>query len=158
VLNTGAGDSFTVSAWVDLTAAPTSASLASTAVSQDATINSAFYLQYFGGTANCWSFTRMDTDTVLSNGSRAESISTPRYDKWTHLVGVYNASTSALYLYVDGTLEGTAKDTTPVVSSGPLVIGRARYDKKASDAFTGGIKDVQVFNTALSASEISAID
>ncbi|MBR7828655.1 hypothetical protein KDK95_20265 [Actinospica sp. MGRD01-02] len=157
VLNTGTGDSFTVSAWVDLTAAPTSASLASTAVSQDANINSAFYLQYFGGTANCWSFTRMDTDTVLSNGSRAESISTPQYNTWTHLVGVYSASTSALYLYVNGTLEGTAKDTTPVASSGPLIIGRARYDKKASDAFTGAIKDVQVFNAALSASEIAAI-
>lgn len=160
VLNTGPGASFTVSAWVYLTAAPTSASAASTAVSQDAGINSAFYLQYFAGiddAADCWSFTRMDTDTVLSDSGRAESTSTPRFDTWTHLVGVYDASTSALYLYVNGKLEGTGKDATPFTSAGPLVIGRARYNSQPSDAFAGEIKDVQVFNRALPASAIEAL-
>jgi len=160
VLNTGPGASFTVSAWVYLTAAPTSASAASTAVSQDAGINSAFYLQYFAGindVADCWSFTRMDTDTVLSDSGRAESTSTPKFRIWTHLVGVYDASTSALYLYVNGRLEGTGKDATPFASSGPLVIGRARYNSQPSDAFAGEIKDVQVFDRALPASAIEAL-
>jgi hypothetical protein len=160
VLNTGPGASFTVSAWVYLTAAPTSASAASTAVSQDAGINSGFYLQYFAGiddAADCWSFTRMDTDTVLSDSGRAESTSTPKFDTWTHLVGVYDASTSALYLYVNGSLEGVGKDPTPFVSSGPLVIGRARYNSRPSDAFAGEIRNVEVFNRALSASAIEAL-
>lgn len=158
VLNTGAGASFTVSAWVKLTAKPTSASEASTAVSQNAGINSAFYLQYFGAEANRWAFARMDTDTVLSDAGRAESTSVPSFNTWTHLVGVYDASTSALYLYVNGDLQGTATDSTPFASTGPLVIGHARYNSTSSDAFTGDIKDVKVFNQALTAAEVEALD
>jgi len=158
VLNTGAGASFTVSAWVKLTAKPTSASEASTAVSQNAGVNSAFYLQYFGAEANRWAFARMDTDTVLSKSGRAESTSVPSFNTWTHLVGVYEASNSALYLYVNGDLQGTATDTTPFASSGPLVIGHARYNSTSSDFFTGDIKDVKVFNQALSAAEVEALD
>lgn len=158
VLQTGPGDSFTVSAWLDVTAQPTSKSQASTAVSQNAGINSAFYLQYFGGMANRWAFARMDTNTVLSNAARAESVSIPAMNTWTHLVGVYDASDGGVYLYVNGDLQGTAVDTTPVASSGPLVIGGARYNSTASDAFTGDIRDVKVYNEALSASEVEELN
>jgi hypothetical protein len=158
VLKTGPGASFTVSAWVDLTSMPTSASFASTAVSQDAGINSAFYLQYFGGETNRWAFTRMDTDTVISKSGRAESTSVPALGTWTHLVGVYQASTGTLYLYVNGDLQGTATDKTPFASSGGLVIGRARYNSTGSDGFGGRIKEVEVFGSALGAAAVAALD
>jgi hypothetical protein len=84
---------------------PTSASKAATAVSQDAGINSAFYLQYFQP-SNRWAFARMDADAVLAASSRVLSNAAPTLNTWTHLVGVYNASTLDVYLYVDGSLQG----------------------------------------------------
>ncbi len=136
---------------------PTSASKAATAVSQDAGINSAFYLQYFQP-SNRWAFARMDADAVLAASSRVLSNAAPTLNTWTHLVGVYNASTLDVYLYVDGSLQGAATDPTPFTSSGPLTIGRARYQSTDYDWFTGKIKDVQVFHKALTPAQIAHLD
>ena len=157
VLQTGPGSSFTVSAWVDLTSMPTSASRAATAVSQGAGIDSAFYLQYFEP-ENRWAFARMDTDTELSNAARTLSQSTAQTDVWTHLVGVFDASGGAVRLYVNGTLQGTTTDPSPFASTQGLEIGGARYSSTGSDGFTGQIKDVRAFGEALSAREVAALD
>jgi hypothetical protein len=156
VLKTGPGDSFTVSVWADLTAMPTSASKAATAVSQGAGIDSAFYLQYFAPD-NRWAFARMDADAVVSNAARATSLAAARTNAWTHLVGVYNAPTGAVSLYVDGVAQGTTTDRTPFASTQGLEIGGARYDSSASDGFTGELRDVRVFGAALNPRQIVAL-
>ena len=156
VLNTGAGHSFTVSASVFLTSIPQSPQYADTAVSQDAGTDSGFYLQYFQPD-NCWSFSRVNSDTDNPNGIRAESTSTPQVDVWTNLTGVYAASTGMLYLYVNGVLEGTAHDSTPFASNGPLAIARGFYNGQDSDWFHGLITQVKVFDQALTPSEVRAI-
>ena len=157
MLQTGPGASFTVSAWVDLTSMPTSASKAATAVSQGAGIDSAFYLQYFEPT-NRWAFARMDTDTAVSKAARTEALAVARMNVWTHLVGVYSASTGTVSLYVDSVAQGTTTDTTPFASASGLEIGGARYNNAASDGFTGAIKDVSVYSQALSAQEVAALN
>ena len=156
MLQTGPGASFTVSAWVDLTSMPTSASKAATAVSQGAGINSAFYLQYFEP-SNRWAFARMDTDTALSKAARTLSIAVARTNVWTHLVGVYTASTGSVTLYVDSVVQGSTTDTTPFASSEGLEFGGARYNNTGSDGFTGAIKDVSVFSQALSPQAVAAL-
>jgi hypothetical protein len=156
VLDTGAGDSFTVSAWLELTSFPVAPHYNATAVSQDASVDSGFYLQYFGP-QNLWAFARVDSDTQSAAAHRALSDSTPQLDTWTHLVGVYDASRDALYLYVDGQLQGTAIDPTPFAANGDLAIGRAFYDGAATDGFTGLVKDVRVFDQALSSSEVGSL-
>lgn len=65
VLSTGSGDSFTVSAWVDMTALPVSPAYDETAVSQDGNVNSAFYLQ-FTEPADRWAFDRPAADSDTS--------------------------------------------------------------------------------------------
>jgi Concanavalin A-like lectin/glucanases superfamily len=157
VLATGPGANFTVSAWVDLTSLPTSASKAATAVSQGAGINSAFYLQYFES-ANRWAFARMDTDTAKSKAARTLSLTTAQTNVWTHLVGVYTAAGGSVTLYVNGVNQGTTKDTTPFASTQGLEIGGARLDNAGSDGFTGAIKDVRVFNQALSPQQVAGLN
>ncbi|MFI8350693.1 toxin C-terminal domain-containing protein, partial [Streptomyces sp. NPDC085596] len=77
---------------------------------------------------------------------------------WTHVVGVYDTSNGAMKLYVNGTQSGaTATNTTPWAATGPLTIGRDKYAGADSDALPGGISNVQVYQRALSATEVSSL-
>jgi serine/threonine protein kinase len=152
VLNTAAGSGFTVSAWVYLTKGGNYA----TAVSQDSTIDSGFYLQY-SGADNRWSFARVKSNATNIAGIRALSSAAPALNTWTHLVGVYDGSSGQLRLYVNGALEGRNTDTTPFAADGALVIGRAQFNGKAADWFPGDISDVEAFDQALTSGEIQAL-
>jgi Concanavalin A-like lectin/glucanases superfamily len=156
VLATGSGDSFTVSAWVDMTALPPSGTYDETAVSQDGGTDSGFYLQYTEP-ADRWAFSRAATDSTNPNAYRALSASAPSLGTWTHLVGVYNAANDTEYLYVDGVQQGTATDPTPFAAPGDLAVGRAQYNGQDSDWLKGGIKQVEVFNTALDAAQVAEL-
>lgn len=157
VLSTGPGESFTVSAWVDMTALPVAPQYDSTAVSQGADQDSAFYLQ-FTEPADRWAFARVATDSDNPpTADRALSQNPPSLDTWTHLVGVYYASSGTERLYVNGVAQGSATDTTPFSSSGDLVIGRGLFDGADSDWFKGAIKKVEVFDVALDGSEVAAL-
>ncbi|MGW1621355.1 protein kinase domain-containing protein [Streptomyces sp. NPDC002172] len=145
VLRTAKGRSFTVSAWVALSHVP---SFFATAVSQDAGAVSGFYLQY-SAAENRWTFARPDL--------RALSFTVPKPDVWTHLVGVYEGLRNQLLLYVDGVQEAGINDSNPVAAHGPLTIGRATTGGAPSDWFPGSIKQVQVFQRALTAAQVKAL-
>jgi hypothetical protein len=147
VLDTGPGNSFTVAAWVFMTAlAPNNGF--ETIVSQDGVTNSGFYLQY-SGTDHRWAFARP--------GARALSASAPSLSTWTHLVGVFDASDDQLRLYVNGVLQGTATDTSPVAATGPLAIGRAQFNGHPTDWFDGLANQIKVYNVALTSAQVMAI-
>jgi hypothetical protein len=143
VVDTSASGSFTVSAWVYLTSAASFA----TAVSQDGNAKSAFYLQY----------DKDDNRWALAGGGRALSSAPPALNTWTHLVGVRDAATQQMTLYVDGVRQSSVKETAPLASTGGLAIGRAKFDGKYADFFTGRINDVEIFDQALTASQISRL-
>ncbi|GGN28725.1 protein kinase domain-containing protein [Streptomyces fuscichromogenes] len=145
VLRTGRGRSFTVSAWVCLNGRPASFA---TAVAQDAGDASGFYLQY-SPAENRWAFARP--------GLRALSYSVPEPGAWTHLVGVYEGPRNQLLLYVGGTQEAGINDTGPVAADGPLTIGRATGPAGPTDWFPGSIKQAQVFQRALTATQVKAL-
>ncbi|MBW8798249.1 MAG: protein kinase [Streptomyces sp.] len=145
VLRTARGRSFTVSAWVALSRVP---SFFATAVSQDAGDVSGFYLQY-SAAENRWAFARPDL--------RALSFTVPKADVWTHLVGVYEGLRNQLLLYVDGVQEAGINDSNPVAAHGPLLIGRATTGGAPADWFPGSIRQVQVFQRALTAAQVKAL-
>lgn len=152
VLDTAAGASFTVSAWVYLT----KSTFFATAVSQDGGVNSAFFLQYSSADKR-WAFARVRADATNSAGIRALSSSPAPLNTWTHLVGVFTAGTGTLRLYVNSVAQRTATDTTPFAASGPLAIGRARFNGKPTDWFPGQINDVKVFDHALTAGQVKQV-
>jgi serine/threonine protein kinase len=151
-LSTGSGASFTVSAWVYLT----STGAFATAVSQDGTVDSSFYLQY-SKTDNAWAFSRVASDGTNPDGIRALSSVQPVTGQWVHLVGVYDAPNGLMTLYVNGNAQGTATDPTPFAGQGGIVIGRAEYNSEPTDWFPGMIKDVEVFQQALAAAQVQAL-
>src|SRR6266545_6259463 len=101
---------------------------------------------------------KTETSSPRSACSTTRATTAPTVGVWTHLVGVYDSTTGAMTLYVNGAQAGTATDTTPFATSGPLVIGRGKYNGATNlDLFTGSIANVQVYSRALSASEASTL-
>ncbi|MGX1561056.1 protein kinase domain-containing protein [Streptomyces sp. NPDC055506] len=145
VLRTGAGRSFTVAAWVRLATEP---GTFATAVSQEAGDASGFYLQYSSDEKR-WAFARP--------GQRAVGYSVPAVNTWTHLVGVCDGAGRKLRLYVDGVQQAETRDIRPLPAPGGLMIGRATYEGRPSDFFPGAIRDVRVFDKALTSARIKAL-
>ncbi|WP_316743236.1 LamG-like jellyroll fold domain-containing protein [Streptomyces sp. MK7] len=154
VLDTSA--SYTVSAWVKMSSLPTHNA---TVVAQTGTANSAFMLQYnYAHTsAPLWSMEQTSKDASGTSFPAAYSTAVPTTGDWTQLVGVFDASTGAVKIYVNGTLSGSGTDTTPWNATGPLTIGQAKYAGSATDFLPGGVSNVQVYQRALSATEVSSL-
>ncbi|MEO3784926.1 LamG-like jellyroll fold domain-containing protein [Actinocorallia sp. B10E7] len=142
---------FPVSAWVKLSSIPNGNV---TAVAQDGNRQSGFYLQY-SQAQNKWALVRPNSDTDNAWGTDARGTSTPAAGTWTHLVGTFNAADGQMKLYVNGTQEGTATATTPWNATGPLTIGRGKWNGGAADAFPGSVSNVQVYNRLLSGTEVT---
>lgn len=82
------------------------------------------------------------------NGGRVQA------GQWTHVAGVYDGT--AVYLYVNGTLAGQAPASGPIEVNGyDLTIGRNA--QQGTDFLKGAISKAQIYNRALSATEIQAI-
>ncbi|MBY8876850.1 LamG-like jellyroll fold domain-containing protein [Actinacidiphila acidipaludis] len=148
--------SYSVSAWVNMASLPTKNA---TVVSQSGTTNSAFMLQYnYAHTsAPLWSMETTNGDTTGPSFPSAYSTAVPTSGTWTHLVGVYNAATGGLQIYVNGTLSGSGSTTTPWSAGGPLTIGAAKYNGNPTDFLPGSVSNVQVYPRALTAADVTKL-
>jgi hypothetical protein len=142
--------SFSVSAWLRLS----DTSDWHTAVSQDGTTVSGFFLQYsFDNDA--WAFSMLSSDSTRAQPVRALA-GQPRTGYWQHLVGVYDAQAHQLRIYVDGQRAGAAPFVTAWAAAGAFAIGRGLHDGPA-DWFAGDIDQVQVWNRALTDTDVCAL-
>ncbi|NUR93785.1 MAG: hypothetical protein HOV67_00860 [Kribbellaceae bacterium] len=148
ILNTTGG--YTVSAWAKLNATGSWGDV----VTQDGNKASAFFLQYDAGD-NAWSFSMCPTDTANCSANRVHAATAAATGTWTHLVGTFDAATGKMTLYVNGTAAATGTNTTPFASTGPLAIGRGKYNGANTDYFNGNIADVRVYPRAVTATEAS---
>ncbi|MFD5270907.1 LamG-like jellyroll fold domain-containing protein [Streptomyces sp. NPDC058335] len=138
-------DDYSVSAWVRLDRIPDNYA---TAVSQDsrATAN-AFYLQYGHGNF-----------AFSTPGERRAQVATAaETGRWYHLVGVRDATSNQIQLYLDGKLTATAPGGAAYPSSGPLTVGRAHWDGANVDFWNGAVDEVHAFDRALTAQEVSGL-
>ena len=74
---------------------------------------------------------------------------------WTHLAGTFDGAT--FRLYINGQLAGTAVGTLGPTFAVPLTIGTSGTCHTFGQGFGGFIDEVEIYNRALSASEIEAI-
>lgn len=147
---------FTVSAWVRL------ASLSggnSTFVSQSDTpavgAANGFQLYYSSG-AGVWAFGRHDDDTTSTSFTAAYGAKAVA-GKWTHLVGVYDAGTGRLLLYVNGHLSATKAFTAADWNAaGPVQFGRRLYQGAYGEYADGRLSDVRLYPTALPPADAAA--
>lgn len=155
--------SYTVSAWVRLAGDDTCVlpDRVMTAVGQDGSRNSGFYLGYRVYTENGvkvsrWGFSTAsdDTDTEkMTVAKSAEPIDCSAINSWTHLVGVYDEVAKEIRLYVNGQISDV-RPSSGWHASGGLEIGRVKYRGGYVDYFAGDVDDVRVFAGTLTDRQI----
>ncbi|MBC3840540.1 LamG domain-containing protein [Streptacidiphilus sp. 4-A2] len=106
--------------------------------------------------AGPWSRPARTTRTPPRTTTRA---ATATAGTWYHLVGTYNATTGTMSLYVNGTLAGTATNSSPWAAGGPLLIGAEDGGSTPGTvaSFPGEISDVQAFDYALTPNQVGAL-
>ncbi|MEV4808368.1 carboxypeptidase regulatory-like domain-containing protein [Micromonospora avicenniae] len=136
--------SFTVAAWVKISS--TAGTGLQTVVSASGSRMSAYHLGYAGSNQR-WRFTMAASDTdnaalysVLSNAA-------PTAGKWTHLAGVYDASTKKMTLYVNGVAQtATATLSGGFNASSEFAVGRRKWNGGNDSYLTGAVDDVRFYN------------
>ena len=139
--------SFSISVWGKLDKLTTWA----TFISQDGQTISPFYLQKRD--TNYFAFTTFPNDSTSAKACITQSSIKPRVGEWYHLVATRNASNGEQRLYVDGVLSGKTTCTGGFKTSGPLVIGRGRWDGPV-DWMAGAVDDLGVADRVIQADEI----
>lgn len=142
--------SFTVAAWVNLAATGTP----ETMLVQQATTNSAFYLEYNGST---WQFAVPTADTSLPPITRVTSTAPATAGAWTHLIGTYDAGSGRVSLYVNGTLNSTGTVANSIASTSIFAMGRGLWNGVLINRFTGSMANVRVYQQSVSDSQAASI-
>lgn len=92
--------------------------------------------------------TSRDTDTITTSGRVV--------DTWYHIAASVDlGSAQVKKIYVNGVLEGTNAVTIGGTMAGTQVIHKIGF--YSSDAFAGKISEIQIYNRAISASEVSIL-
>ncbi|HEX3102428.1 MAG TPA: LamG domain-containing protein [Pyrinomonadaceae bacterium] len=92
---------------------------------------------------------------------RTSNIAFPT-NAWTHVAGVFNGTTHALDVYINGVLHNgpsliDPSVSSPFVNNEPVLIGAGDLGSGLRHFFDGRIDEVELFNKALTATEIQSI-
>jgi hypothetical protein len=146
VVNTAA--SFSVSAWVYLTAAVNYHTVAAQASGTGPA--SAFILQY-RPEVNRWGFLlpRFDSTAPTSPIDLIYSTGPPALNTWTHLLGVFDAAAGQMRLYVNGVAQGgPVAHTTTWNATGAVIVGAAWWGA-GFGFWPGRIDEVRIYSGAV---------
>ncbi|GLY01344.1 LamG-like jellyroll fold domain-containing protein [Actinoplanes sp. NBRC 101535] len=144
---------FTVSAWVNLYSTGWTQRMVSGGGGDQ---QSPFDLSYDEG-QKAWRFATVGADAANTSAINvAKSTTAPVAGQWTHLAGTYDATAGMLRLYVNGKAEGT--DTGKAFgANSSIILGAADWNGAKGDFLAGGLSDVQLYQRALSATEVTAL-
>jgi hypothetical protein len=147
VVNTAG--SFSVAAWVYK---PSGDSGWHSIVAQDGGTQAGFTITWQG----TWRFHTYGSNAI---GAPIYEIAAPSaaLDVWTHLVAVYDAASTTMSFYVNGAIVGTRIRPSAWNATGPLMIGRTRYDTVYKDYLRGSVDDVRVWDRVVSSDEVAAV-
>jgi Concanavalin A-like lectin/glucanases superfamily len=144
--------SFTVAVWVRLS----SASSWPVALSQDGSRISGFWLEYDSG-AGRWAGGMATSDVDNPTSTHLLASSAPQFNVWTHLALVHDVGTRQLRFYVNGMLQATGSFTATWNATGPLAVGRGKWNGGLSNFWPGDIDDVYVYAGVRTQAEIQAL-
>jgi large repetitive protein len=138
---------YSVSAWAKLAVTPSGNETIAAAPGNN---RGAFFLQYSKSTGG-WSFLTTSADAATTTFYSATLVGAPAVGSWVHLVGVYNAESKTISLYVNGALAQTAAASAAWTSAGGVDIGTYGGN------FTGKIADVQLWSRTLSQTDVNQL-
>lgn len=149
--------SFSVAAWLHLS----DLNNWHTALSQDGTHISGFFLQYTSpdtpNDGGKFAFSLVNADSTSGTTVRATSNFTPLASTWYHVVGVYDATNKQSKLYVNGVLQSIRTVPAAWNATGTMAIGHARWNAAPIDFWEGLIDDVRVYNLVLSDQQVASL-
>jgi Concanavalin A-like lectin/glucanases superfamily len=149
-------NSFTISGWANLSTGTDLSTSYGTIASQSGTEAAGFYLQYNADWQGwCLNFMQTDTANAPGLGDVPCSSTTPTTGTWYYLVGTYDATSHTAALYVNGVLASSVNDINTWAASGDLTIGAGQYDDILDNDFPGEISNIETYNYAQSAAQIS---
>ncbi|WP_157621481.1 LamG-like jellyroll fold domain-containing protein [Saccharothrix sp. NRRL B-16348] len=140
--------SYSVAAWVRIDHTNQGAAV----MAQDGTRVSGYSLTY-SKADNRWVFTVPHGDQDNAAVARAVSSALPVVDRWTHLVGSYDAAAGKIRLFVNGTLESETSFTTPWSANGTFTVGRSLWNGAQGDFFPGVVDELRVYSRAVTAED-----
>ncbi|MFV2022808.1 LamG domain-containing protein, partial [Micromonospora sp. LOL_023] len=150
--------SFTVSAWAQLDGDPADPLPAGniSVVAQEGTQVDAFALGYQAA-AQRWAFWLHGAD--VSNSSTSAAVTSPVVPvpgEWFHLVGVYDAGTESVTLYVNGQAAGPIFLSAPTwAATGSLTLARELWNGNLGGYFPGSIDRVAVYAGVMDARRVA---
>ena len=141
---------FTIAAWVN----HDSVNGWRTYAGQDTSMSGAGGALYFQKRNNTNYFAISTRPSDGTSGSVAFSTTTASTNTWFNVCGV--ASTTAMKIYINGTLEATTNNSTSIAArTGDLLIGAGFYNNNIVDFFDGKISSVLIYDRELSATEVT---
>jgi serine/threonine protein kinase, bacterial len=153
IVNTAS--SFTVSIWVDLQSY--SKSKYSTVLAFQGSSVDAYTIEYNPGWGG-WAFNHTTIDGSGASWVAAAAKTAPKTNTWTHLVGVYNSSSHTLSLFENGTKVVERTGITGWNGDSKITLGANSYPSGAIyTPMTGELSDLQIFDSALTATQVAAI-
>ena len=158
-------DSFSSCGWVKLNARATGGVADSqTLLSVDPQTSPAgtqvagFALQYRGDLGGVFGFSmaQSNSTSATQDSVYATALGTPTAGSWYHLCAIYDASTTNMNLYVNGTSYGPTTHATTWNATGHAIIG-SDWSGTRQHYLNGRVDDVRFYDRALSGTEVSAL-
>jgi len=143
--------SYTVSTWVKSDDVSSTASNR-TIVSKVGNSYPAFLLGYFGS-GKAYRFTVYSNDSSPTSYSSIATVSATT-GRWTHLVGVYDATTAKAQLYVDGKPQTAVTVAATFNATQNLMIGATIWNAVNNDFWPGVVDEVAIWDRVLTQNEI----
>ncbi|MCZ4122652.1 LamG-like jellyroll fold domain-containing protein [Streptomyces sp. H39-S7] len=128
-------------------------------VSQGGTTRQAFDLGYRPDTKT-WTFTTTTGDTMTNTAPAANApAGAATTGVWTHLTGVYDATSHTQTLYINGKYAGATTNTTPWRAPGHLSIGAIQLTSGSAlyNPTHGSTSDVRTTPAALTAEQVLSL-
>ncbi|MEV0132535.1 LamG-like jellyroll fold domain-containing protein [Dactylosporangium sp. NPDC050688] len=144
--------SYTVAGWVRWTGG----GAARTALAQDGTTISGFFLGCRTDSTSYWSMLVRSADSTSSSAVYANAGACVP-GGWVQLTAVRDAVAGQLSLYLDGVLAVTAPTGPRWQAGGAFTIGRGKWNALITDFWTGDIDDVRVYAGAMPPAEVSKL-
>lgn len=146
---------FTVSTWVNLREAKNGEV---TAVSLDSGQGGKFRLGHikdsYENSFGAWSFEMPEQNGTITQAALSVLPTEVGEDKWTHLVGVYDARAKKIWLYVNGLRVGDGTLVTPWAGGEGLQLGRSKHNNAYGRYWPGRIDDVRVYTGGLNGDRV----
>ncbi|GLW90564.1 signal peptidase I [Actinokineospora globicatena] len=143
-------ESFTVAGWAYLTTPNGDRSI----IAQQGSVGSGYLLGAdIASTRWCFRIPRTDSNSPTYDAVYSSAIA--QQNGWYHIVGVYQAGSEVIRLYVNGVLQGsTTRGGSPWNATGTVQVGRALRSGSQMDYFYGYLDKVRSIQAALSTAQV----